>query len=52
MVRAGAPEDVAHATISAMKLYDTGVVIPAAGGVMTPLLNLRSMVELDMNKEM
>ena len=51
MVRAGAPEDVAHATISAMKLYDTGVVIPAAGGVMTPLLNLRSMIELDMNKE-
>ena len=50
MVRAGAPEDVAHATISAMKLYDTGVVLPAAGGVMTPLLNLRSMAELDMNK--
>ena len=36
MVRAGAPEDVAHATISAMRLYDTGVVLPAAGGVMTP----------------
>ena len=51
MVRAGAPEDVAHATISAMRLYDTGVVLPAAGGVMTPLLNLRSMAELGMNKE-
>ncbi len=51
MVRAGAPEDVAHATISAMKLYDTGVVLPAAGGVMTPLLNLRSMAGLNMNKE-
>ena len=48
---AGAPEDVAHATISAMRLYDTGVVLPAAGGVMTPLLNLRTMAELDMNKE-
>lgn len=50
MVRAGKPEDVAHATIAAMKLYDTGVVIPASGGVMTPLLNLRSMAELEMNK--
>jgi hypothetical protein len=25
--------------------------LPAAGGVMTPLLNLRSMAELNMNKE-
>ncbi len=50
MVRPGTPEDVAHATIAAMKLYDTGVVIPASGGVMTPLLNLRSMAELEMNK--
>lgn len=50
MVRPGTPEDVAHATIAAMKLYDTGVVIPASGGVMTPLLNLRSMSELEMNK--
>ncbi len=50
MVRPGTPEDVAQATIAAMKLYDTGVVIPASGGVMTPLLNLRSMTELEMNK--
>ena len=50
MVRPGTPEDVAHATLAAMKLYDTGVVIPASGGVMTPLLNLRSMAELEMNK--
>lgn len=50
MVRPGTPEDVAHVTIAAMKLYDTGVVIPASGGVMTPLLNLRSMAELEMNK--
>lgn len=50
MVRPGNPEDVAHATLAAMRLYDTGVVIPASGGVMTPLLNLRSMAELEMNK--
>ncbi len=50
MVRPGTPEDVAHATVAAMRLYDTGVVIPASGGVMTPLLNLRSMSELDMNR--
>ena len=50
MVRPGTPDDVAHATIAAMRLYDTGVVLPASGGVMTPLLNLRSMSELDMNK--
>ena len=50
MVRPGTPEDVAHATIAAMRLYDTGVVLPASGGVMTPLLNLRSMSELNMNK--
>lgn len=50
MVRPGNPEDVAHATLAAMRLYDTGVVIPASGGVMTPLLNLRTMAELEMNK--
>ena len=50
MVRPGTPEDVAQATLAAMKLYETGVVIPASGGVMTPLLNLRSMAELEMNK--
>ena len=50
MVRPGTPEDVAQATIAAMRLYDTGVVLPASGGVMTPLLNLRSMSELEMNK--
>ena len=37
MVRPGTPEDVAHATVAAMRLYDTGVVLPASGGVMTPL---------------
>ena len=50
MVRPGTPEDVAHATIAAMKLYDTGVVLPASGGVMTPLLNLRTMAALEMNR--
>ncbi len=50
MVRPGTPEDVAHATIAAMRLYDTGSVLPASGGVMTPLLNLRTMAELEMNK--
>lgn len=50
MVRPGTPEDVAHATVAAMKLYDTGVVLPAAGGVMTPLLNLRTMAGLEMNQ--
>jgi len=50
MVRAGTPEDVAHATIAAMKLYDTGVVLPASGGLMTPLLNLRAMAALEMNR--
>lgn len=50
MVRPGTPEDVAHATVAAMRLYDTGVVIPASGGVMTPLLNLRTMAELKMNE--
>lgn len=51
MVRPGTPKDVAHATVSAIRLYDTGVVLPASGGVMTPLLNLRSMSELNMNKQ-
>lgn len=51
MVRAGNPADIAHATVSAMRLYDTGVVLPAAGGVMTPLLNLRTMSGLAMNQE-
>ena len=51
MVRPGTPEDVAHAAVAAMRLYDTGVVLPASGGVMTPLLNLRSMSELNMNKQ-
>ena len=49
MVRPGTPADVAQATIAAMRLYDTGVVLPASGGVMTPLLNLRSMAALKMN---
>ena len=50
MVRPGKPEDVAYAAIAAMKIYDTGRLIPAAGGTMTHLLNLRMMTELDSNR--
>ncbi len=50
MFRPGRPEDIAYAAIAAMKIYDTGRVIPAAGGTMTPLLNLRMMTELDINR--
>ena len=50
MVRPGKPEDIAYAAIAAMKIYDTGRLIPAAGGTMTHLLNLRMMTELDSNQ--
>ncbi len=51
MYRPGQPEDVAQATISALTLYDTGVLIPCSGGIRTPLLNLRSMTELTTNNQ-
>jgi NAD(P)-dependent dehydrogenase (short-subunit alcohol dehydrogenase family) len=50
MFRPGKPQDVAHAAIAAMKIYDTGRLIPTAGGTMTPLLNLRMMTELESNR--
>ena len=50
MYRPGQPEDVAQATIAALTLYDTGVLIPCSGGIRTPLLNLRSMTELSGNQ--
>ena len=50
MYRPGEPEDVARATIAALTLYDTGVMIPCAGGIRTPLLNLRSMTTLTTNQ--
>ena len=50
MFRHGKPEDIAYAAIAAMKIYDTGRLIPAAGGTMTHLLNLRMMTELDSNR--
>ena len=50
MFRPGKPEDIAYAAIAAMKIYDTGRLIPAAGGTMTHLLNLRMMTELEINR--
>ena len=50
MIRPGKPEDIAYAAIAAMKIYDTGRLIPAAGGTMTHLLNLRMMTELESNR--
>jgi NAD(P)-dependent dehydrogenase (short-subunit alcohol dehydrogenase family) len=50
MFRPGKPEDIAYAAIAAMKIYDTGRLIPAAGGTMTHLLNLRMMSELEINR--
>lgn len=47
MPRPGRPRDMALATIAAMRLYETGALIPASGGIMTPLLSLRRMTELD-----
>ena len=50
MFRPGEPEDVANAVMAGIKIYDTGVMIPCAGGVMTPLLNLRNMTALNSNE--
>jgi NAD(P)-dependent dehydrogenase (short-subunit alcohol dehydrogenase family) len=50
MVRPGVPRDIAHATVAAIKLYDTGAQIPASGGILAGLLNLRQMSELDSNR--
>ena len=50
MFRPGEPEDVANAVMAGIKIYDTGVMIPCAGGVMTPLLNLRNMTALNSNQ--
>ena len=50
MFRPGEPEDVANAVIAGIKIYDTGVMIPCTGGVMTPLLNLRNMTLLNSNQ--
>ena len=38
------------AGMAGIKIYDTGVTIPCAGGVMTPLLNLRNMTALNSNQ--
>lgn len=51
MPRAGTPRDIAIAALAAIKLFDTGAIIPASGGVMTRLLNLRQMSELASHKE-
>ena len=50
MFRTGTPQDVAHAVIAAMKIYDTGALIPASGGIMTRVLNLRMMTALETNQ--
>lgn len=41
MYRTGSPEDVAKSVIYAMKAYETGVIIPATGGILGRHLNLR-----------
>lgn len=41
MYRTGIPEDVAKSVIFAMKIYDTGVLIPTTGGILGRYLNLR-----------
>jgi NAD(P)-dependent dehydrogenase (short-subunit alcohol dehydrogenase family) len=50
MPRPATPRDMAVAALSAIKLFDTGAVIPASGGIMMPRLNLRQMTELDSKK--
>jgi len=42
MYRTGAPEDVAKSVIYAMKIYDTGALIPTSGGILARYLNLRT----------
>jgi 3-oxoacyl-[acyl-carrier protein] reductase len=50
MPRPAMPRDMAIAALSAIKLFETGAVIPASGGLMMPQLNLRKMTELDSKK--
>jgi len=50
MPRAGTPRDMAVAAIAAIRLYDTGAIIPASGGIMTRVLNLRAMTALERNR--
>jgi NAD(P)-dependent dehydrogenase (short-subunit alcohol dehydrogenase family) len=50
MVRPATPQDMALAVLAAITLFDTGAMIPAGGGMMARLLNLRQMGELDSNK--
>ncbi|MCL4768525.1 MAG: SDR family NAD(P)-dependent oxidoreductase [Hyphomicrobiaceae bacterium] len=50
MPRPAVPRDMAIAAISAIRLFDTGAIIPASGGIMMPLLNLRRMAGLESHK--
>ncbi len=50
MPRPATPRDMAIATLAAIKLFNTGAMIPASGGIMTPTLNLRRMTELESKK--
>ncbi len=50
MPRPATPRDMAVAALAAIRLFDTGAVIPASGGIMMPRLNLRQMTELDSRK--
>jgi len=50
MPRPATPRDMAIAAVAAMKLFDTGAIIPASGGIMARLLNLRQMTELESRK--
>ena len=50
MQRPATPRDMAIAALAAMKLFDTGAIIPASGGIMTQSLNLRRMTELESRK--
>jgi len=50
MPRPAVPRDMALAALAAIKLFDTGAIIPASGGIMNPTLNLRRMSELESKK--
>ncbi len=50
MPRPATPRDMAVATLAAIRLFDTGAIVPASGGVMLPQLSLRRMSELDSKK--
>ena len=45
MYRTGSPEDVAQGVIYAMKIYETGAIVPATGGILGRYLNLRTLKE-------